>query len=86
MSKPKSEFRFRHRNQNLGKSKHRNSDKIRLKFCRNFDFVESKKKDFRGNPNLAINAGSPENSVAEFFIDFQKWPKNGQLLYSLHKS
>jgi hypothetical protein len=47
-SKPKSEFRFWHRNwnPNFGKSKHRNSDEIRLKFCRNFDFVESKKRTF----------------------------------------
>jgi hypothetical protein len=46
--KPKSEFRFRHpnRNQNFGESKHQNSDEIRLQFCRNFDFVESKKRTF----------------------------------------
>jgi hypothetical protein len=43
--KPKSKLLFRHRNQNrnFGKSKHWNFDEIRIKFRRNFDFVESKK-------------------------------------------
>jgi hypothetical protein len=48
-------FRFRHlnRNRNFGKSKHRNFDEIRIPFCRNFDFDESKKY-FRGNPTQAL--------------------------------
>jgi hypothetical protein len=44
-----SKFRFRQRNRNFGQSKHRNFDEIRIKFRRNFDFVECK-NDFRGNP------------------------------------
>jgi hypothetical protein len=38
------------RNRNLGKSKHRNFNEIRIQFCRNLDFVESKKNNFRGTP------------------------------------
>jgi hypothetical protein len=40
-SKRKSKFLFQHQNQNSGKSKHRNFNEIRIKFCRNFDFVAS---------------------------------------------
>jgi hypothetical protein len=52
MLKSKSKFRFRYqnRNRNFGKSKHRNFDGIGIKFRRNFDFVEIKYNDFRGNP------------------------------------
>jgi hypothetical protein len=44
-SKQKWKFRFRHRNQNRN-LKHRISDWIRMKFRRNFDFVESEKTTF----------------------------------------
>jgi hypothetical protein len=42
----KSKFRFWHRNRNFEKSKHSNFDEIRIKFRRNFDFLESNKMTF----------------------------------------
>jgi hypothetical protein len=41
MSKLKPKFRYR--NRNFGKAIHTNFYEIRVKFCRNFDFVESKR-------------------------------------------
>jgi hypothetical protein len=55
----KSKFLLRYQNRNVGKLKHPHFGEIRIKFHRNFDFVESKKNDFHGYPSSSVPVYRP---------------------------